>query len=43
MLLLEMLVCCPVTASVVDNKKSVQNSSQTLLSGGSNQLDNAKQ
>jgi outer membrane protein TolC len=30
-----------VTASVVDNK-SVQNSSQTLLSGGSNQLDNAK-
>jgi outer membrane protein len=30
-----------VTASVVDNN-SVQNSSQTLLSGGSNQLDNAK-
>jgi outer membrane protein TolC len=30
-----------LTASVVDNK-SVQNSSQTLLSGGSNQLDNAK-
>jgi hypothetical protein len=29
-----------VTASVVDNK-SVQNR-QTLLSGGSNQLDNAK-
>ena len=30
-----------VTASVVDNN-SVQNSSQTLQSGGSNQLDNAK-
>ena len=29
-----------VTASIVDNK-SIQNSSQTLLSGGSNQLDNA--
>jgi outer membrane protein len=30
-----------VTASLVDNN-SIQNSSQTLLSGGSNQLDNAK-
>jgi outer membrane protein len=29
-----------VTASIIDNK-SIQNSSQTLLSGGSNQLDNA--
>jgi hypothetical protein len=30
----------PTVTSIIDNK-SIQNSLQTLLSGGSNQLDNA--